>query len=775
MGTRLKNRSLAYLRRSLSRQETGIHAQLDWAIAEAVRQELSLDATQADLEYMLRHVREPRYKGIFLDDGVTGSDLNRPGFEAFRQTALADPSVSHLLIHLSDRFARPELATQAMLMETELLLAGISVVFSNRISHPRERGRTYIFEDFQLLFEYSQNGKFLMDLSQRVVETQIRLAQGGFWNGGTPPYGFVRILVDAQGNELQELEAGEVVKREGCHVRIKPKDMQKITTWLYIIDLYGNKHWGHLRIANHLNDLGIPSPNAGKIVTRSGKKVVNPGRWWAEVVKRLVRNKAIIGLCVRGKTSSGKHRRFAPDGPRMLEEPDRYGDGGAKKIIVPEGGQVVAAAGYDSLVDHELFRKCENLGEQRGRSLRGIPRAHDPAKYPLSTRIVDVTDDCGATLYGREEFGRRKYECSRYRQSGGRDCARNVIDAENALEFVLQFLRQRTGLAGGRQQLRHRLLAIAQSQELAAPPVQVDERQLTEERIGVLQQELSVIERNLARANSDEAYKAVETQFNQTRSEINRLQGKLMTLSVSKGAMRSSGTEAQIDAAMQLFDELTRIANDGSARQDIGGVLRRLGLMLRLRFMDNPRGRRPQRIVQGGVIAFGLGESPAGCHSGDGGNGSPGAGDGNGGMEPPDAGNSLPSADERHQEGSSFRIETAGKPAVAPVLHDRIHGSACRLLAFACGGRGDLRRRLFVHHTFELQVLGLAGFGILLGVHDNVVLALELALEQFLGKRIFHEVLDGPTQRTCTVVGVRALLDDERLGLVRERQSQAAF
>ena len=54
-----------------------------------------------------------------------------------------------------------------------------------------------------------------------------------------------------------------------------------------------------------------------------------------------------------------------------------------------------------------------------------------------------------------------------------------------------------------------------------------------------------------------------------------------------------------------------------------------------------------------------------------------------------------------------------------------------------------------------------------------VSLPCELALEQFLGQRIFDEVLDRPTQRPGAEVGVRALLDQELLGFVGELELQA--
>src|SRR4051794_33038201 len=132
MSARAPNEARVYLRRSTSKQGTGIHAQLEWAVTEAKRLDLKLDAGPADLNHMLDH-KLVRYKGIYLDDGITGADLQRPGFPAFRRDPTSDRRVSHVLIHMTDRFARPELSTQAVQMEQELLYAGITVVFSNRV------------------------------------------------------------------------------------------------------------------------------------------------------------------------------------------------------------------------------------------------------------------------------------------------------------------------------------------------------------------------------------------------------------------------------------------------------------------------------------------------------------------------------------------------------------------------------------------------------------------------------------------------------------------
>lgn len=49
MSARTTNEGRVYLRRSLSKQETGIVEQLNWAIAEAAKANVRLDVSPADL------------------------------------------------------------------------------------------------------------------------------------------------------------------------------------------------------------------------------------------------------------------------------------------------------------------------------------------------------------------------------------------------------------------------------------------------------------------------------------------------------------------------------------------------------------------------------------------------------------------------------------------------------------------------------------------------------------------------------------------------------
>ena len=101
-----KNLGLIYLRRSGKRQELSLEMQLEWALKEAQRQEVKVDATKDYLEFMLENGLFSN-KSIRLDNAVSGSDLGRPGFNALMDDALAGVKVTHLYIHKRDRFARP--------------------------------------------------------------------------------------------------------------------------------------------------------------------------------------------------------------------------------------------------------------------------------------------------------------------------------------------------------------------------------------------------------------------------------------------------------------------------------------------------------------------------------------------------------------------------------------------------------------------------------------------------------------------------------------------
>ncbi len=602
MAGRKLNEGLAYLRRSTGKQEASVHNQLIWAIEEARRYGVRLDATPQDLDYMLAHGLS-QYKELFLDDGITGSDLERPGFVAFKGTAIARREISHLFIHMPDRFARPEQASKAVVMEQDLLYSGITVVFSTRVSQPRQRGGSYFGEDMNILYSYTESGEFLNKLAIRVLESQIQLAKKGHWTGGRAPYGFVRVRVDADGTET-EMADRTSIRRPGSHTEIRPKDQAKLKVWVMMLHWCRDKNWGVKRIALELNLMGIPSPDAGRTRTEVGRKHLVSGHWTPSTVRAILRNMAIVALKQYGVQSEGKHRRLGSDArPRLLEEGDEAG--GVVRVVNNPADIVIKSPmqGFAPPAAPDLFDGAQAVLDARGRSQRGIAKTRDPGKYPLSTRVYDMA--CGYPMWARTCGERRVYTCGMYINTAGRCCDHNNIDAEATLEFVMKVLRQRASMAGGRERLHERLLELARVRR-EKPLDQFESERLTlERRLADLERDLEFTKANLGRAKDDDEYDAVSSQYRGAKAELVRVREQLAKIAPAARPEQAQSPEAEAELALALFDSIEQVAQNPEARAEIRQLIQRLNLNLWLNFSAGKKGTRDVRVLTGGLLTTG--------------------------------------------------------------------------------------------------------------------------------------------------------------------------
>jgi len=98
--------------------------------SDAQAQEQTIDSQVADLRKQVTADKALlEEKSCFLDDGVSGSTLNRPGLERLRDTAYVG-GFQRLYVHSPDRLAR-KYAYQVLIVD-ELQKQGIEIVFLNR-------------------------------------------------------------------------------------------------------------------------------------------------------------------------------------------------------------------------------------------------------------------------------------------------------------------------------------------------------------------------------------------------------------------------------------------------------------------------------------------------------------------------------------------------------------------------------------------------------------------------------------------------------------------
>jgi hypothetical protein len=695
MTVRPKGRGLIYLRRSGDRQETSLEKQLTWALGAARDLGVVVDATLEDLQYMQAN-RLHTYKSLRIDDAITGADLERPGLKALVADAMNDSTNSHVFAFKRDRLGRPDSPVEMMTIEGGLRRAGVTFVFSDGKSTPSIHDDGSELVDWVLmLFDYHRSGKFLRELAEQMVLTQLQLAHRGFWTGGNAPHGFTRVLVNERGEILEELPRGKRVRQAGCHVVIIPKDMAKIETWIYILTLK-EQGWGYKRIVRHLNELGIPSPNAGRVRTDHGVPHEVSGRWSVSTVRELCMNRAILGLLDYGRRSEGSHRRLGKDGARLLEDADRNQQKKPKVIMNDPSLVITSALPEGPRFDPVRWEKIQAETQKRSKVQRGIPRVRDPARYPLSCRVVDLSDGCMSAMYGHKHSERLVYTCGRYMSTGGAECENNTVDAEAMLGFTLDTLWELTDRLGAREKLRQKLLERAAREQPEDPLRLQREQQRAQLQATVLQleRELGAARRNYATEEDPTLRQVVREELMRLGHELDGARAQLAAVPEPEAAVRRS-PEEEAGRALRLLDDIRRISRDPAARAEVQPLMQRLGLKVGLRFVDAVKKTRRVRRLAGGMLVFG--DAPFPNNDGTGPSCSP-AGD-----TPPNNGNAnlLPHRCEDAQD-RNYRKRNSGSKCMPPEEF-RSETRPQEGVSFTKGSR-EFRTRL------ELFLAGVAAF-----------------------------------------------------------------
>ena len=617
MKSRPKNRGAAYYRRSDDKQEASLGQQHGWARERADKLGITFRGAPADVERM-RERKQIHHQDIYLDDAVTGGDLSRPGFLQFLADAKADPMISHVFVFKRDRLGRPQDVLQMLMLERDLILSGVTLVTHDRVYTPEDVKANEMAYLITGLVEYQEHGKFSPRLGDRMIFVQAAMAPKGYSTGGRAPYGFARALVRPNDEFVQWLKDGEKIRRPGHHVRFLPYDIDKLRNWIMMLEWRGEGA-GLKQIAGKLNKLGIPSPDADRVRRDHGQRHRVSGKWSVSTVRDLCSNPIIAGIKQYAKRSMGRYRRVGPDGPRELTEADRGPGGQPRTLENPMELRIRADSGGEAFVDADAWNALQPKPRtlEEGRRAGGR-KSTNPERYPLSTRIIDLTDGCGSALHGRKSGERLIYECGRYVNSGAAECHHHTVDADAMLKMVLDALVECVTKAGGREAIRERLLAKAHAEAAGAAP---DEEHaalpLLRGRIEQLDQDLGTARQRMAREKDDARYDALAKAFDEIRSERDQAARRVEELTNRPAAATVAvSPEEKVDALMLAIDELAAVTTDETARERIRPLVLRLGIWIGLDYegYTKGKGKRPFRRLRRGVIAFGQENLPIRVH-----------------------------------------------------------------------------------------------------------------------------------------------------------------
>ena len=625
--TATEAKAIFYLRVSTDRQTDGAAAQLELLRAAAIGQGVALPVSQEALTRAIV-LRQNEIGPLYLDFGISGYfDSTRPGYQKFLHRALNDSAITHVFTPARDRMARPEDAAEFASREHRIRAAGKTLVVGTKVLPPLHRGDDNLVDTITASLEYGQGRAYLDSLANKMVAVKANKAKAGCWTGGRAPYGFVRVLVNPQGGVERALKNGESIRQPGYTVSLRCGDVERIRVWHDLVlkqfDPAGPDVGGK-QIGNILNARGIASPDAGRLRRTKYESEARsvPGTWTSGMIYALLDNPAIAGVLRYGKRAMGEHARLGQNGvPRKLtnleapspDMPAKVSENPEEVQIVVKGtwltedGWLLDVAGKKCFkVDLALFERCQRKRKANAGTQRGLPRCHDPHKYPLAGRVRCA--HCGSVMHGIPTSYMLRYTCGTYINSGGAKCDHNWVKQDNLMPDVLATLRESAlpHVEELRQTLRK---AAAEKKDLGnARMDRADLEKARERQARLVQKAIEAV----SQAQDEDERTGLRQIYRRERSKMEGLDADLRE---AQTPVQCDPQADLVEAALEELKNLRCKLDHVTDRVEIAELLRSLNVRVWLKFRKVQWGTRWVNRLESGVVCLGSAPDPEGTTS----------------------------------------------------------------------------------------------------------------------------------------------------------------
>ena len=363
--------------------ETAVYLRLSSADGPAAES----DSIQNQRAFLREWARNHAFRIVreFVDDGHTGTDFERPGFQELNR-CLLDGSVRCILVKDLSRLGRNYAETGRYLEQIFPRLGVRFIAVNDQYDSAQNTDSAQQMAVFKNVF----NDLYAADASAKVRTSLGILKRQGKFLGRQAPYGY-RIDPSNRYHLLPDAQTAPVVRR------------------IFALFLGGASR---TRIAQILNGESIPSPAAQKQMTDSHRQFT--GLWNAETVRRILSHPVYRGDMAQQFTRTVNYKVHL----RRRVDP-------AEWIMVEDT--------HEPLVSREDFALAQTM--QQVRTYKTTGHAH------LLTGIVYCAD-CGSPLYAKKRGAYWYLNCyGYYRDPSAHRCTSHSIREDVVLQTVQQTLR----------------------------------------------------------------------------------------------------------------------------------------------------------------------------------------------------------------------------------------------------------------------------------------------------------------------------------------------
>lgn len=432
---------------------------------------------------------------LYVDDGYTGTDFDRPDFRRMMHDLRAG-IVNCVIVKDLSRLGRNYVKVGEYLEHTFPLLNVRFIALSERIDSVADpRSADSLIVPFRNIL----NDEYAHDISNKVRSSLDLKRRQGKFIGSFASYGY-RKDPDDHSRLLIDEPAAAVVR--------------DIFDWF----LDGTSVLG---IAKRLNEQRIPNPSAYK--RQQGMNYQHPasdkldGLWPDSSVRRILRNPLYTGTMVQGKNRMKSYKLHIRE-------------------AVPEDKWITVPDTHEAIIPQEQFDQAQSLFK---RDARTAPTQKSVYLFSGFLRCAD----CGKAMnrkqisqpYGNYHY----YICSTFKKQHKGACTKHTIRSDRLEQAVLETLRSQIALAVEMDEL---IAEINRSgaRSRSADHLQAERAQLTAERERIEQMKLSLYPDWKAGDISREEYHRLKEQFEQQQARLDT---------------RIASLQSRIDEAQNGVDE----------------------------------------------------------------------------------------------------------------------------------------------------------------------------------------------------------------------------
>lgn len=292
--------------------------------------------------------------GEYVDDGYTGTNFNRPGFQKMLKD-IEEEKIDCIITKDLSRFGRDHIDT-GYYLERYLPTNNIRyIAIGDNVDTLKSDGLQF------LTFKLSFNDYYAQDISNKIKSVKQRKIEKGEYQAGIPPYGYKK-SAEKKNHLIPDEYSSQIVKE--------------------IFDMYVNKGMSTIKIADELNRRKIEPPAIYlKIPTYMKKKSANPSGkyvWLRAQIGKILRNEVYLGSVVGRKFQKVSHKI-------------------AKVRCTKKEEHIILENMHEPIIDIETWKKAQD-------KLNGYNKTRE-RKYDHILKGLVYCGECGnkATLRCREE------------------------------------------------------------------------------------------------------------------------------------------------------------------------------------------------------------------------------------------------------------------------------------------------------------------------------------------------------------------------------------